>query len=138
MANDVKFVVNERGFNDAFQSWDGMTGRFIAQKAETLESLARLSAGYDSGALVGAIDTDYGKTAKGDLEAKTGAHPHADLGVGYAVFHHEGTKPHEIRPRRPGGVLKFRTRGIVVFATRVWHPGTTPAKYLTRWLKDVF
>lgn len=37
----------------------------------------------------------------------------------------EGTRPHVIRPRKPGGVLRFGgAGGTVVFATVVHHPGT--------------
>ena len=41
-----------------------------------------------------------------------------------------GTRPHEIRPRRPGGVLRFTTGGRTVFARRVDHPGTKPNPFL--------
>lgn len=39
-----------------------------------------------------------------------------------------GSRPHEIRPKRPGGVLRFvdRATGEVVFARHVDHPGTRP------------
>jgi hypothetical protein len=36
----------------------------------------------------------------------------------------QGTAPHEIRPRRPGGALRFMDAGQATFAGRVNHPGT--------------
>lgn len=52
----------------------------------------------------------------------------------YALMHHEGTKPHIIRPKQQGGVLVFNgSRGRVV-TTAVRHPGTRPNPYLARQL----
>lgn len=73
----------------------------------------------------------------------------------------EGTKPHKIRPKKPGGVLAFpsgytpRTRpgaggqykgpgkssGDTVFAKEVDHPGNKPRpfpKVIARWAKPKF
>lgn len=49
-----------------------------------------------------------------------------------ALLHHEGTRPHEIRPKRPEGRLVFYSRkaGRIVVVRRVDHPGTRPNKYL--------
>ena len=134
-------IFDEKAMFHNFQSWDGQTGRFIAQRTERLESLARISAGFDTGALIASIKTDYGKTTGGDLEAKVGANPHVSEGVGYALYHHEGTKPHVIVAKR-GRALRFApgsraktspgklTSGsgskgsAVVFRPRVNHPGT--------------
>ena len=44
----------------------------------------------------------------------------ADYG-GYVEF---GTKPHVIRPKKPGGVLVFKMNGMTVYAKKVHHPGT--------------
>lgn len=53
------------------------------------------------------------------------------VGVDYAVvpqskWQLEGTLPHEIRPKKPGGVLRFYWARIGKWVTlkRVWHPGT--------------
>lgn len=47
-----------------------------------------------------------------------------------------GTRPHEIRPRRSGGVLAFRWaaggRGGISFFKRVRHPGTRPNDFVLR------
>lgn len=49
----------------------------------------------------------------------------------YAVFVHEGTKPHQILPKKPGGTLHFMIGGQDVFAKSVSHPGTRPNKFLS-------
>lgn len=51
-------------------------------------------------------------------------------GVPYAMWHHEGTPPHVIRPVNRT-VLRFPGAGGTVFATVVNHPGTAPNRYLT-------
>jgi hypothetical protein len=50
--------------------------------------------------------------------------------VEYAEQVHEGTGPHIIRPRRPGGVLRFAVGGEVVFTTVARHPGTRAQPWL--------
>lgn len=44
--------------------------------------------------------------------------------VPYAGFVEFGTKPHDIRPKSPNGVLVFTVNGQRVFARVVHHPGT--------------
>jgi len=53
-------------------------------------------------------------------------------GAFYGRFVREGTRQHEIKPRRPGGVLAFHVGGEMVFARRVLHPGTSPNPYHIR------
>jgi hypothetical protein len=61
----------------------------------------------------------------------------------HALFVHDGTKPHIIRPKKPGGVLVFPGATAagpngLVFARIVHHPGTKPNRYLTDNLRLVF
>lgn len=49
----------------------------------------------------------------------------------YGHFVREGTRPHEIRPRK-ARVLRFEYQGEVVFAMKVNHPGTWPNPYHKR------
>lgn len=49
-----------------------------------------------------------------------------------ALWHHEGTVPHVIVPRRARRLVFYWPRvGAVVFAKHVNHPGTRPNRYLT-------
>ncbi len=49
-----------------------------------------------------------------------------------ALLHHEGTIPHQIRPKsKPRLVFFSRKAGKVVYAKLVNHPGTKPVRYLT-------
>lgn len=50
----------------------------------------------------------------------------------YAMAVHQGTRPHEIRPKN-GRVLKFPSRGgRIVYAPKVNHPGTKPNPFLEK------
>jgi hypothetical protein len=57
--------------------------------------------------------------------------------VAYARWVHDGTGPYTIRPRRPGGVLRFEAGGEVVFATHVRHPGIRAQPFLRQALDEV-
>lgn len=50
--------------------------------------------------------------------------------VSYAPMVHDGTRPHQIRPKSPGGVLRFRMGGRIVYAKVVNHPGTRARPFL--------
>lgn len=49
----------------------------------------------------------------------------------HARYVDEGTRPHEILPRR-AKVLAFGVGGRTVFARRVRHPGTRPVRFMAR------
>lgn len=53
----------------------------------------------------------------------------------YAMFVHEGTKPHVIKPRRKK-VLSWKGPEGRVFATAVNHPGTEPRPWLRNALQS--
>ena len=49
--------------------------------------------------------------------------------VPYAIYVEYGTKPHEILPVH-ARALRFEVEGRIVFAARVWHPGTRPQPFV--------
>ncbi len=53
-----------------------------------------------------------------------------------AMWHHEGTDPHVIRPVRRK-MLSFMVQGEQVFARVVHHPGTAPNRFLEDALDDI-
>lgn len=58
--------------------------------------------------------------------------------VKHAVALHEGARAHKIRPRNPGGTLKFYWArvGAVVYFKSVNHPGIGATPFLTSSLAD--
>ena len=68
------------------------------------------------------------------LEVRQGARtPDGDF---YGSFVRGGTKPHEIRPKKKGGVLVFKIGGRTIFAKKVNHPGTKANPYHERTMKQ--
>ncbi|AKJ72563.1 putative major tail protein [Gordonia phage GMA2] len=137
MADVVTIVWNESAYNRAFHDWDGMTGRYIGNRAERLASLARTTAGVRTGALVSRIGVRRSHRGRA-LEAKVGVNvnmPDTARSRGYGWFHHEGTLPHVISAR--GKALRFVAGGSVLYRKSVHHPGTKPNDYLTGHLREV-
>jgi hypothetical protein len=85
----------------------------------------------------------YGHSRRGT----TGQEIYVGSSVPYAIFVHNGTKPHIIMPKDPKGVLIFPSRGAstnvrsgrstakyggsVIIAKRVMHPGYKGNHFLT-------
>lgn len=56
--------------------------------------------------------------------------------VSYAAYVHDGTRPHQIRPRN-AKALRFVIGGRVVYARVVNHPGTRARPFLDRALREI-
>lgn len=99
--------------------------RLLIRKAERVADLARqYAAGHGSipdGIIVGPV---VGKSVK-----VISTNPHT-------IFVHNGTPRHPIRPRRPGGWLRFQVDGRTVYAREVNHPGYRGDPFLTKALRD--
>lgn len=102
---------------------DGDLWRYIESKKSVALSGARKMAGFRSGRLRRSISWYHLKNASGQYAG-------LKAGAPYALMHHEGTKPHKIRPNR-AKALRFQQRGVVIFRHSVMHPGTKPNPYLS-------
>lgn len=147
MAAATTFRFNERGMAATFQSWNGPIGHDLFRRASKVQIAAKRQVGKDTHRLERSItkrqdrdETRPGAGLKGDLVMRVGSFDNwfmnrvgTDHGAeaDYSLMHHEGTRPHAIVPRHPNGVLRFMKDGKVVFARRVWHPGTRPNRYLS-------
>jgi hypothetical protein len=100
----------------------GPVTRDLRRRANRVERAAQRMVGVDTGALRRSIHTTF----------IPGSSPTFTIGspLGYAYMHHEGTRPHIIRPHLRRS-LRFMVRGRVVYATVVFHPGTRHNRYLT-------
>lgn len=140
MAVDVIYVRHRIPEYRAFQSPTGMTGRWTLGKAHKVAAHARLLApkpgqgrGYATGETMATIHVD------GPTIGRTGPEVRIVSGTDHAVFLHEGTPPHEIRPRGANKMVFFwRKAGRVVFMDRVRHPGTRSQPFLVNALRAVF
>lgn len=85
---------------------------------------ARAKVGVKTGALKDSIHMRH-------WAERTGQVVRIGSNLPYALAHHEGTRPHIIEPRTPGGVLRFSGKRGVVVTRSVMHPGTRPNPYLS-------
>jgi ABC-type uncharacterized transport system permease subunit len=108
---------------------DGEVGRYLKKQAAQLTTYAKIQAGVDTGALRNSVHYKMTRSSRG-LVALVGS----DNRV--ALMHHQGTRPHIIMPRT-AKTLRFYSRGRIVYAQVVRHPGTQPNRYLTDNLRRV-
>lgn len=146
-----QFVVDRAGMAYLTDSPTGPVGRDFRRRVRTLTYRAKVSAPIAKpdprdpfprrtppGALKASIKSLYLPVNRDGQSALVGANPvKGGRAVGYALYMHEGTSPHVIRPRRAPALRFFWKRiGDVMVTTRVMHPGTRPVRYLTRWLRE--
>lgn len=123
------FKINKSTFDFEFKSMHGMVADYLTQKGKLLQRLAKTQVGVDSGKLRKSIN--YKLSTKGsNLVVTVGS------GNKVALWHHQGTKPHTILPKS-AKTLRFNSRGKIVYAKVVHHPGTRPNKYLTDNLRKI-
>lgn len=128
MPSNATFVPNDAEINRLRFSWTGPIGRDLNRRLRTVEFRGRMTAGVKTGHLRASMETKRAVVKQG-LEGRVGSP------VKYAAAHHEGARPHVIKPRH-GKYLRFVVAGTIVFATRVNHPGNRPNPYLSRWLRE--
>lgn len=110
----------------------GPVGQDLDDMTRRVERRARLLVGVRSGRLRDTIRREPMR------QGPRG--PYQDVTAGrvgltaYLGYHHDGTEPHLIRPRRRRA-LRFVSGGRVVYARVVRHPGTTGTRFLTRALE---
>lgn len=102
---------------------NGPVGRMLKRRGGYVLRGAKRQVGVNTGNLRRSIHMRHFRDSRGQY-VKIGSDEN------YALAHHQGTRPHIIRPNR-AQVLKFETRGQTFFRNIVRHPGTKANKYLT-------
>lgn len=120
----TRFVANKAGFNNVLRSPNGMVGGYLKSRGQQLTSLAQRQVGVRTHALKRSIKYLITNSSNGELLVRVGS----DNKI--ARIHHDGTKPHIIKPRYKKA-LRFQQHGKIVFASVVRHPGTKPNRFLT-------
>lgn len=110
-------------FFHLLRSPDDLVGTYLKGRGRALTTLAKAQVGVDTGDLKRSI-TWHLVTSRGTLAVNVTASDKK------AMMHHEGTRPHIIRPRRKQ-TLTFKQHGRIVTAKIVYHPGTRPNRFLT-------
>ena len=119
---DVKVILYPGAMDMMLKSPAGEVGRYLAGRARLIVVGARGQVGKKPGKLQGSIHSRQSRTAYGQM---------AWIGstVEYALAHHEGTKPHIIRPDK-AKALRFTAGSRVIYSRAVKHPGTSANRYL--------
>lgn len=105
----------------------GEVGRYLNNKGNEILTIARSRVGVRTGRLRNSLHMRHMRDPRGQ-------HIWVGSTLNYALAHHEGTRPHLITPKS-GKMLKFTSRGQVVYAHAVRHPGTKANRYLSDALK---
>lgn len=99
--------------------------RLLERRAERTAALARVYA------------APHGSISKGITVEQAGPKAFKILSSNeHTLLVHNGSRPHQIFPRRRGGLLRFEIDGRVVYARKVNHPGFRGDPFLTRALRD--
>lgn len=120
---DTQVILYPQAMNHLLRSKTGPVGRDLHKRGMKVLVAAKAQVGVKTGKLKASINIDHGIDIRGQY-VKIGSNAR------YALAHHEGTRPHVITPNR-AQVLRFSSRGRIVYARAVMHPGTKPNKYLT-------
>lgn len=111
---------------DRFRGWNGPVGRSVLRLAKEARTSQRALVGKKTGRLAESISVGNRTHWARGIEVKIGANAgqRARAG-GYALMNDQGTPPHPIFPRKPGGMLVFYWAkvGHVVRFRSVSHPG---------------
>jgi len=107
----------------------GMVGRHMGRRADLFIAAARAQVGKKTGLLAASIQVQEHKAEPYGQLMRVGSN------VKHARLHHQGTRPHIIRPKEQNGRLVFRSGTRTIITRVVRHPGTRPNRYLTDNLK---
>lgn len=108
---------------DLFDEYGRLVVAAIKDEAPVREGKLRDSAGYN---ITGA------NTQNVELHITLGNASRPEVVVKTVLF---GSLPHVIKPKRPGGVLRFEIGGKTVWARSVNHPGTKRDPFFNRALQ---
>lgn len=118
-----RFILNQPVYNDITKNPKGMVGQHLNKLGARVERLAKAQVGKKTHALQRSINHNVSIKNRG-LVVTIGSNNKI------ALLHHKGARPHIITPRH-AKTLRFYSRGRIVYAKVVHHPGTKPNRYLT-------
>lgn len=124
------FIRNEAGMRYVLRGEGGPVWNDIQKRTRRAHTFARQQVGKDTRALQRSISYRVSVGSRGGVTGTV----LADHKI--ATMHHNGTRPHIIMARK-AETLRFKSRGKIVYAKVVRHPGTRPNRYLTDSLAKV-
>jgi hypothetical protein len=125
----IYYKSNKLGTFQLLKSPVGDVGIHLMKIGTKIKFAAKRQVGKNTGLLAASIGMSQSLTPTGQ-QVKIGSP------VSYALIHHEGSRPHVIRAN--GGMLRFTSKGRIVYTRAVMHPGTRPNRYLSDHLWYVY
>ena len=125
----AKVIFRRAELDFLLNSPEGDVGRYLANKGRLITVAAKAQVGVRTGALRSSIHMRHLRDSRGQY-VKIGSN------LDYALLHHQGSKPHVIRPDR-SKVLRFVRGSRIIYTSSVMHPGTKANRYLSDNLKLV-
>jgi hypothetical protein len=101
----------------------GPVGRSLARRGVKVLAAAKGQVGVDTEKLKNSLKMTHERGVRGQF-VLVGSE------LKYALAHHQGSRPHIIKPNR-AQVMVFSKGSQVIYATSVRHPGTRANRYLT-------
>jgi hypothetical protein len=134
-SKNVTFVIDNQVLADMLTGPNGMVVVYLIKRAVILQDAAKKQIRMGHVHAGGGYGNLRDSIVKRVSATPYPAMPEAQVGSSHpiALMHHEGTRPHEIRPRL-AKVLRFPAAwapGGFAVAMVVQHPGTAPNRYLT-------
>lgn len=123
------FEKDAAGWNELLRSSKGDVFKHIDTLTQRVRRLAMIQVGKKTRALYRSISAHTRVGRGGPVGTVL-----ADNKI--ALMHHNGTRRHVIMPKRQN-TLRFPSRGKIVYAAVVHHPGTKPNRFLTDPLRKV-
>lgn len=125
----LRYRPNQAAVNQMLYGRRGPVVLHLANKGREGRGHAKRLVGRDSSDLYQTIDFRIVRSGPGyNVEIFAGGTPKTSQ---YVMAHHDGARPHVIRPRRKQA-LKFDMGGNTVFAKKVNHPGNKANPFLLR------
>lgn len=125
----IRYRPNQSAINQMLHGRTGFVALHLANEGRRVEGNARRLVGVKTGALKASIGSRIVRSNPGyNVEVFAGGTPKT---AQYVMPHHQGSRPHVIRPRNRRA-LKFQASGRTVFAKKVNHPGNRANPFLLR------
>ena len=124
------FHPDRAGMHHVLRGQGGPVWNDIERRTKRAKTFAKAQVGKDTRALVRSINHRVSVGSRGGVVGVVTANDKK------ALMHHNGTRPHIIMPGKKS-TLRFKSRGKIVYAKVVRHPGTKPNRFLTDSLRKV-
>jgi len=119
-----QLIIDGAAVENMLHSPDGIVGRYMIGKSQVVQNAAIVQCPKRTGRLSQSIVKRFYDSPEGFTVVIAALQP-------YALYVHEGTKPHTIYPVKAKALSWVAPGGTRVFAKKVNHPGTKANHFLS-------